>query len=315
MKTKPIDKFTENELLVADTHGTRPLNRELEPEILTDKDQTKLVPCRVCGRGCIVTQFAAAGKVSCSEHKSRKAQPVAVRDFDRSKETHVLTDKDGTKEVPCRTCGRPCIVTTFASAAKVACRCCRTSAPKPKKTTEYKRKNGNGGRHEAETTTQIFTETDLEWKDWIIYQPWHFKSVYSSTEQAEHDKARDVIGEQRQVSRVAKREAAEKDEQAMQTKKEAVAKKLEEEVVRLEGEYAAADMVIEATSERRDTLARIAYMRGAIAAGYRIEVDADSGKRTLVGRESEAPIPKDYLDAAGWHAAETVVKLDEPVAA
>lgn len=38
---------------------------------------------------------------------------------------HVLTDKPNTKIEPCRTCGRPCVVTKFMAAIKVACNECR----------------------------------------------------------------------------------------------------------------------------------------------------------------------------------------------
>lgn len=41
------------------------LNIELEPEILTDKSPTKTIPCRKCGRGCIVTLFATPAKTEC----------------------------------------------------------------------------------------------------------------------------------------------------------------------------------------------------------------------------------------------------------
>ncbi len=37
----------------------------LEPDILTDKDNTKTLPCRDCKRACVVTKFMTPAKVVC----------------------------------------------------------------------------------------------------------------------------------------------------------------------------------------------------------------------------------------------------------
>lgn len=42
--------------------------------------------------------------------------------FDTDLETHVLTDKENTKTIPCVVCRRPCVVTTFLAPAKCRCR-------------------------------------------------------------------------------------------------------------------------------------------------------------------------------------------------
>lgn len=97
----------------------------MEPEVLTTKDDTKQVPCRECGRPCIVSRFMAPGKVACTKHQGRRAEVTVMRSFDDSLEEHVLTDKTETKAVPCRECGRRCIVTRFMAAEKVTCRSCR----------------------------------------------------------------------------------------------------------------------------------------------------------------------------------------------
>jgi len=119
------------------------VNTDLEPHILTDKDDVKLVGCRTCQRPCVVTRFMAPAKVACNDHRDRKVKADAVHEFDRSKETHVLTDKEETKEVPCRSCGRPCIVTRFMSPVKVACNDCRGSVPRPKKRTTWEKSEGS----------------------------------------------------------------------------------------------------------------------------------------------------------------------------
>lgn len=125
----------------------------LEPHILTDKSRVKAAPCRVCKRPCIVTHFASVAKVACNDHRDRKVAPTKVKEFDRSKEAHVLTDKDKTKEVPCRSCGRPCIVTTFAAPDKVSCND-KACGGKAIRTTEWKK--GEDGNAVEIKTFKVF---------------------------------------------------------------------------------------------------------------------------------------------------------------
>ncbi len=47
--------------------------------------------------------------------------------FDTTLETHVLTDKENTKTIPCVVCRRPCVVTTFLAPAKCRCKDHRNS--------------------------------------------------------------------------------------------------------------------------------------------------------------------------------------------
>ena len=130
------------------------IDASLEPHILTDKPETKILGCRTCKRPCVVTRFASPMKTACKDHRDRHSDVTAVAgEFDRSKETHVLTDREQTKEVPCRSCKRPCVVTTFAAPAKVACRECRTTVPRPRKSVTYKQ---NGNRMEKVEVTQTF---------------------------------------------------------------------------------------------------------------------------------------------------------------
>lgn len=55
-------------------------NPALEPEVLTDKDKTKDVPCRKCGRRCVVTLFATPEKTECLTCRgiNRQEQKAAV---------------------------------------------------------------------------------------------------------------------------------------------------------------------------------------------------------------------------------------------
>lgn len=126
-------------------------------EIQTEAKETKDVKCRQCDTMVRVHKYMAPAKVACLEHKSRKANPTKHKDFDRSKETHVLTDKEDTKEVACRSCGRPCVVTRFAAPDKVACNDCRDSVPKPKRQTMWK-KDEETERFVAVESIQVFDE-------------------------------------------------------------------------------------------------------------------------------------------------------------
>lgn len=118
------------------------INEALEPCVLTEKKPTKTLPCRQCGRPCVVTQFASPFKTSCTfcrkglpapelmthETTMTATEPVelvSVPTFDDALEPETLTDKEKTKEVPCRKCRRRCVVTLFATPAEVECSTCR----------------------------------------------------------------------------------------------------------------------------------------------------------------------------------------------
>jgi hypothetical protein len=46
---------------------------DLEPEVQTDRDLTKAVPCRECGRPLIVTAFYSANNARCHTCKPKEA--------------------------------------------------------------------------------------------------------------------------------------------------------------------------------------------------------------------------------------------------
>lgn len=287
------------------------INPDLEPHVLTDKDKTKVLGCRVCKRPCIVTYFASAGKTACLEHRDRHAPTTVVHEPKPDLEPHVLTDKAETKEVPCRHCGRICIVTRFASAAKVACLDCRKTAPRPRKTTEYV-DNGKG-RLVAETRTEIMSEHDMQWSEWTIGQPWGFERIYAGDEKERHLAAKKAGYDARYQIKVTKRAIRAKEGELLslsasekQDKKRA---KLEEEIQTLEGEEGTLHEVAEAGINEASRLARIAYFRGAIAVGYRIE-KRDDGHRYLVGRERDVVIPNDFLEPGDYKIAEEAVPAE-----
>lgn len=66
----------------------REFNEDLEPEILTDKEVTKVVPCRECGRPCVVTTFATPAKTRCNT--CRGGQRAAKREAVQIKAAHTV---------------------------------------------------------------------------------------------------------------------------------------------------------------------------------------------------------------------------------
>lgn len=287
----------------------------LEPHVLTDKEKTKIVGCRVssCKRPCIVTYFASASKTACNEHRDRHAPITVVHELKSDLEPHVLTDKEETKTVPCRHCGRPCVVTLFASAPKVACKDCRKSAPRPRKTTEYK--PGEGGRLVAETKTSIVSEHDLAWTEWTINQPFHFDREWTDEDKAEHEKLRQeradthtVLTSNRKTRWLMRDHLAMLPDQSVKPKIVKERKDLEEKIETLEAEEIAYEDQERIAQEAADRLARIAYFRAAFAHDYRVE--ERDGQRYLVGREKDVRIPGDFLESDGYaHAEATVPEL------
>ena len=115
------------------------INGDLEQEIQTDKEATKLFPCVNCRRGCVVNRFKDPKRTLCTPCRRegisitrdgaiKTGDEVATEvqfEFNDELETEVLTDTEPTKEVPCIECKRRCVVTRFATANKVRCHTCR----------------------------------------------------------------------------------------------------------------------------------------------------------------------------------------------
>lgn len=280
---------------------------ELDPHVLTDKSNTKALPCRVCKRPCVVTQFASAAKTACLDHRDRHAPTTVVHDLKAGLEPHILTDKDETKNVPCRHCGRPCVVTRFASAAKVACLDCRKTAPRPRKTTEYK-DNGDG-RMVAETRTEIMSEHDLQWSEWTIAQPWQFDNLWDGDEKERHTTVKKAGFDARIQIKTCKRAIRAKEQElngiSPTPKNDVKIQKLEEEIDSLTSEEMTLSEVVSATQAEASRLSRIAYCRGALSAGYKI-VKRD-GRRHMIGRERDIVIPHDFLEPGDYKIAESTV--------
>jgi hypothetical protein len=304
MTTVTLNEDQQAQVRVGEFMGD--IDGTLEPHVLTDKEKTKIVGCRVCKRPCIVTYFMAPAKVACRDHQGRRAPTTVAHDVDKSKESHVLTDKAETKEVPCRHCGRTCVVTVFASASKVACNDCRERAPRPKKTTQYKR-NSNGVAV-RETTFEIASSEDLEWTDWTVRKPFDFDTIYRPDEKAEHSMSVGLMCEARALASQARRDVLVAEDELARlpgNAPEAKVQKLEDKRDRADQTAVAQTDLAHTLQEKASRLARIAYVRGAIAARWKIErIDP---QHWLSRGESRILIPHDFLDQAGYRQAQLKV--------
>lgn len=274
------------------------VDTKLEPHVLTDKDDVKVVGCRVCKRPCVVTRFATAAKVACKDHRDRAAKVDSIREFDRSLETHVLTDKDQTKEVPCRVCGRPCIVNVFASAPKVACEDHRET---PVRKTTTIDENGY-----ERVTTHVPNKVDLEWSEFMREAPIQITAIYTDEEIAQREKLRKLGIEQQALRAVARNNRATlefqigelNDDLLPKDLKADERKKLQAKLDKAEKDLAAAESVIQTAEalvpdyrHQRDVLHRQAWLRAVINRGWTIK------GRILLKGNREVTLPSDYLDA------------------
>lgn len=265
-----------------------------KPHVLTDKDKTKTVPCTVCGRDCVVTLFAAPAKVRCLDHRERAhSEPETLREFDESKEEHVLTTKKHTKRVPCRVCGRPCVVTTFATPSKVACREHREVARPTRRVTIERT---DDGRFEQRTQVLHQSEADLAWSDWVMGQPL-IEAVYTDEEVPVRDKLREkqaaaTLALREQRHKVMAIEAKLFAGSVMSEDKE---EKLEAERSKLESGLESLELAVQQAKDERQRFVRRAWIRTVIGIGYKVRKD-DSGW-VLSGLHLEpVAVPRDYLD-------------------
>lgn len=260
-----------------------PTFSDLPPQVLTDKDEFKVLPCRECKRAVIVTRFAAPGKTACNDCRS-KPEPTKVREFDESKDEHVLTDKDQTKRVPCAVCGRPCIVTTFATPEKVRCNDHR--AARARTTVKVEKVDGH---YTATTQVEQVSEHDLAWSAWTLAMP--ILEVEWTKDDA---KLRDELwAKHRQAitdhhdAKKARLEAEDKLARAKKKDEDAAAKALSEAD---QVEVAAKDRVAILRSER-DALYRRAYVRTLLGSGYSFK-DGTLHR----GQEPVATPPDDWME-------------------
>lgn len=305
-----LTKEQEHWMAVTELDGAT-FNRNLEPCLLTDKSGYKVFPCRKCHRPCIVNRFASIAKTECTECREGSHAPTQVAEFDRSKETHVLTDKDETKEVPCRSCGRPCVVNQFAAPAKVACNDCRGSVSPPKRKVSIEQDDSGRFREKV----SIEGPGNIQWTEWTIGAPMDINRLYLPDERKEFESVRSAALEATQEAKRAKdkRRAAEDKLNSIPDKPRKVDKKeAKEEKKRLDTERQAAEeerdqfdqlevqqLDLRKTKEERQTeLARIAYIRGALAIHYQV-VERD-GRRRLVRGERDVAIPDDFLSNKGY---------------
>lgn len=256
-------------------------DHKAEAHLLTDKDEYKVVPCRTCKRPCIVNRFAAPAKVACLEHRERTVDVEGLREFDRSLEVHVLTDKDKTKECPCTTCGRPCVVNVFAAPAKVRCKDHGGAEHRPRKTTQIVK---NGDRFQEVTTMEVVDTKERVWADWALYTPMDIERDWTEADLKQRDAAKDQRNEANRKLALLKAERRDIEAKPPTAKTDAALSQVEDTIQALESKVAGLTEVIH-------TVGRIAWLRAALKANYRVE------DGVLRRGQFELQMPDDYLDA------------------
>lgn len=282
-------------------------NLEADPCFLTDKDEVKIIPCRKCHCVCVCNRFAAMAKTECLLCRDGAHAPDQVHEFDRSKETHVLTDKEETKELPCRSCGRPCVCNQFAAPAKVACNSCRTSVPRPRKQTTIEHRSD--GRHHEVTT--IIDIPNQQWTIWTIECPMDIDRLWTDEEHTKHAELITARLEHNRIARSTKRarENYEYDLKLLVDNPPRDDKEYKEQKTSLEDKISEGDQLVieqedyaKRTREEADQLARIGFIRGALDMGYRLE--QEDGHHVLRrGEQRTAHLPDDFLDVEGYSIA------------
>lgn len=269
-------------------HGDDYFDESLEPHTLTDKTDTKVVPCRTCKRPCVVTRFATAAKVACEDHRERKAKVTAVTEFNDKLEKHVLTDREETKDVPCTVCGRRCVVTTFAAPAKV--RCNEHRKHRPRKSTKIVA-DGNGRARERTTVNHV-TSLDLEWSDFIIAMPeLDTREFYTDDERHQKDTMKAVrLATDMEWRKLLRKFHANEGQLLATNTSEKVATKLEQENAELEPQILSLQLLVTNLRAEEDQIAHVAWVRAARADGWKVK------DHTLTKGYKTLTLPSDYLD-------------------
>jgi hypothetical protein len=156
-------------------------------------------------------------------------------------------------------------------------------------------------RHRRETIEQ-------QWSDWAVSSPM-VESVYVGDEKERHDAAREAMSDAKTKAASAKRarQAAENSIETV-TRLKIKSKREKKNLQRLEGEAAALDAEQVAQEDRareadaeKTRLARIALLRGVIAAGWKLELGPPV---RIVSGDRDLRVPDNYLAREDYAIAE-----------
>jgi len=211
---------------------------------------------------------------------------------------------------------------------RVLCRSCHVTEDKSRarnsfseeeraRAAQTRRKKAEERRaaHDAEEERKrAAAAIDDQWSDWVIGQPM-IESVYVGDEKERHQKAHDEMQEAKGKAATAKR-AHRSAEEAIEnvTGLKIKSKREEKNLKRLEGEATVLDGEVVAQEDRtrlaeaeKTRLARIAYVRGTLRAGWKLRLDPPT-----LSKDGEALlIPGDYLETEDYAQAKGGRRPDE----
>lgn len=166
-------------------------------------------------------------------------------------------------------------------------------------------------REEDEERRRRRETIEQQWSDWAVSSPM-VESVYVGDEKERHDEAREATSDAKTKAASAKRaRVAAEDSIETVTRLKIKSKREKKNLQRLEGEAAALDAEQVAQEDRariaeaeKTRLARIALLRGAIAAGWKLELGGYSRPRYYIEKgDRQVWIPEDYLTQENDYAA------------
>lgn len=167
-------------------------------------------------------------------------------------------------------------------------------------------------QEEEEARRRRREEIEAQWSDWALSSPM-VERVYVGDEKERHDAAREEASDATAKAANAKR-ARRAAEDSIETvvKLKIKSKREEKNLKRLEGEAAALDAEQVAQEDRARTaeaektrLGRIALLRGAVAAGWKLALGGYSRPRHYIEKgDRQVWIPEDYLTEADYAAVE-----------
>lgn len=150
---------------------------------------------------------------------------------------------------------------------------------------------------------------EAQWTDWTVARP-DVERVYVAGEKETHRAMTVIVRDSQAKARSAKlgHRAAEKRLAVLPKIKSKREKKnrerLESEATSLDAKVVAQEDRARVAGEHRDRIARVAYLRGAIAAGWTLEAAATGGTGHFLSKgDRRIRIPADYLPAEDYGVA------------
>lgn len=162
-------------------------------------------------------------------------------------------------------------------------------------------------REEEEERRRRRASIEQQWSDWAVNSPM-VESIYVGDEKERHDAAREAMSDAKAKAASAKRarQAAENSIETV-TRLKIKSKREKKNLQRLEGEAAALDAEQVAQEDRareaeaeKTRLARIALIRGAIAAGWKLELGSPV---RITNGDRDLRVPDDYLSREDYAVA------------